>query len=71
MGYGPRQIKDLERTINAVDCDIVVFATPISLPRLLRIKRPTMRVRYAYRDHGEPTLEAVLRRGLQRMGEGA
>lgn len=61
MGYGARQIRELEQTINAVECDIVLFATPIHLPRLLRIDHPTQRVRYAYRDHGEPTLESVLR----------
>lgn len=64
MGYGRTQIRELEQTINAVECDIVLFATPIHLPRLLRIERATLRVRYAYRDHGEPTLESVLDRHL-------
>jgi predicted GTPase len=60
MGYSPRQIRELERTIDGADCDIVLFATPIHLPRLLSIRKPTLRVRYAYRDRGRPTLEEVL-----------
>ncbi len=60
MGYGPDQIKDLEKTIAASDSDLVLFATPIHLPLVLNISQPTLRVQYEYRDHGEPTLENVL-----------
>ena len=60
MGYTPSQIKDLERTISQTDCDLVVFATPIHLPLVLNIERPTLRVRYEYRDHGSPTLEELI-----------
>ena len=52
MGYGPGQIKDLEQTIAKSDCDLVLFATPIHLPRILNISKPTLRVRYEYHDHG-------------------
>ena len=65
MGYSRDQIGDLEASINGAPCDLVLFATPIQLPRILSIDRPTMRVRYEYRDHGEPTLEDALR---ARMG---
>lgn len=61
MGYGERQVKDLEATINACDCDIVVSATPIDLSRLVSIEKPTLRVRYGYRDHGEPTLGELVK----------
>ncbi len=60
MGYHPPQIRELEATIAAIDCDLILFATPIDLPRLLSIRQPTLRVRYAYRDHGTPTLAEVL-----------
>ncbi len=60
MGYSPNQIGDLEKTIAAADCDLVLFATPIHLPLVLNISQPTLRVQYEYRDHGEPTLENVL-----------
>ena len=50
----------METTINATECDLVLFATPIDLTRLISINKPTLRVRYEYRDNGEPTLESLL-----------
>lgn len=67
MGYSPRQIADLEATLNNVPCDVVLFATPIQLTRVVSLEHPTVRVRYEYRDHGEPTLEQALKRRLPRM----
>jgi predicted GTPase len=66
MGYSPQQIKDLEATINRCDCDLVLFATPIDLPKLVRINKAHLRIRYEYQDHGEPTLETVLQQRLKR-----
>ncbi|MFP5212114.1 MAG: cyclic 2,3-diphosphoglycerate synthase [Acidobacteriota bacterium] len=66
VGYSASQVRDLELTINAVDCDLVLFATPIDITRLLRLGKPSLRVRYDYQDHGDPTLESVL---LRRMRE--
>jgi predicted GTPase len=60
MGYSKQQVRELERTINSVPCDLVLFATPIQLTRILSIKRPAIRVGYQYRDHGIPTLKQTL-----------
>ncbi len=65
-GYGPGQVSDLEKTINTVPADVVVFATPIQLTLVLHLETPALRVRYDYRDHGSPTLEEVL---LRRLGD--
>ena len=46
MGYGDEQIRDLEATLNAVDCDLVLVATPIDLTRLLTIEKPHMHIGY-------------------------
>jgi predicted GTPase len=46
MGYGDAQIRDLEATVNAVDCDLVIVATPIDLTKLLRIDKPHMHIAY-------------------------
>ena len=62
MGYSGGQISELEQTINHADCDLVLFATPIQLTRILSINKQTLRVRYEYRDHGEPLLEDILTR---------
>jgi predicted GTPase len=68
MGYSKNQIDDLEHTINQADCDLVLFATPIHLTRLVSINKPTLRVLYEYRDHGEPRLEEVLLKRLKDIG---
>jgi predicted GTPase len=65
MGYNKDQIQDLEFTIDRADCDLVVFATPIHLPLVLDIKKPTIRVRYEYQDCGSPTLEELLLKRLE------
>ena len=65
MGYGRQQIRDLEETIHRADCDLVLCATPVNLPRLLNIDRPTLRVRYEYQDASQGVrLEEVLTRRL-------
>ncbi len=46
MGYSDIQMKELEMTINAVDCDAVIAGTPIDLGRLLKLNKPIVRVRY-------------------------
>jgi len=60
MGYSKQQIKELEETINATDCDLVLIGTPINLKRLLKINKPAIRVRYEIEEIGRPTLEDVL-----------
>jgi len=60
MGYGDEQKADLEKTINAVDCDAVVIGTPIDLTRIVKIDKPTVRVRYELQEIGEPNLEQLL-----------
>jgi predicted GTPase len=61
MGYGDEQVRELEETINAVDCDLVLAATPIDLRRLIKVRHPVDRVRYELQVIGEPTLEQVLK----------
>ncbi len=65
MGYSEQQIKDLEATINGCDCDLVIFATPIDLPKLVTINKPNLRIRYEYQDHNDPTLENVLHKRFE------
>jgi predicted GTPase len=60
VGYSTEQIEELEATINATECDLVVSATPVDLSRLITIGRPLIRVRYEYQGIGHPTLEDVL-----------
>jgi predicted GTPase len=55
MGYGEQQVRDLEATIAAVDCDLVLVGTPIDLARIVRIEKPVMRVGYSL-ETDDPTL---------------
>ncbi len=66
MGYGARQVKDLETTINKVPCDAVIIGTPIDLSRLIRIRKPTVRVRYELQEIGKPDLLDVLKPFLKK-----
>lgn len=60
MGYGAEQLKDLEKTINNTDCDVVIIGTPIDLTRVININKPTTRVRYDLNEVGSPNLKEVL-----------
>jgi predicted GTPase len=61
MGYTQEQIKDLEKTISATPCELVIIATPIDLRRVVSIDKPCQRVRYELQEIGRPTLADVLR----------
>ena len=60
MGYSAQQINDLEKTINAVECDSVVIATPIDLRRIVKITKPACQVGYELQEIGRPTIKDVL-----------
>ena len=59
MGYGDAQIRDLEATVNAVDCDLVLIATPIDLSRLIDINKPAMRIGYSLEPEDGALAKAV------------
>ncbi|HKZ48106.1 MAG TPA: cyclic 2,3-diphosphoglycerate synthase [Thermoplasmata archaeon] len=64
MGYGEPQIRELEETINAADCDLVLSGTPVDLRRILKVDKPVVRVRYELDEIGHPNLEDVVREFL-------
>ena len=65
MGYGEAQVRDLEATVDAVDCDLVLVATPIDLTRLIDIRKPNMRIGY-FMPPGDGTIAGAVRRVLDR-----
>lgn len=60
MGYSKEQIKELEKTINACDCDLVLIGTPTDISRILNINKPSIRVKYELEEIGKPDLEDIL-----------
>lgn len=61
MGYGDVQIMDLESTINAVECDLILVGTPISLARIIDIEKPSLRVTYRLAEEGTALADALSR----------
>ena len=60
MGYSDTQLHELEATINAAECDVVIAGTPVELARLINSRHPVRQVSYQLREIGEPTIETVL-----------
>ncbi|HSG25188.1 MAG TPA: cyclic 2,3-diphosphoglycerate synthase [Anaerolineales bacterium] len=66
MGYGEKQMKELEQTIENADVDLVVIGTPIDLTRVIKINKPYQRVRYELQEIGQPTLADLLEKKFGR-----
>ena len=60
MGYSDEQLLELEQTINATNCDVVVSATPVDLTRLVDSRHPIRHATYELEEFGTPTLVDVL-----------
>ena len=65
MGYGDEMMRELEQTINNADVEMVVIGTPINLAGLLKINKPSQRVRYELQEIGQPTLADILQEKFQ------
>jgi predicted GTPase len=60
LGYSKEQLKELEQSINAVECDAVVLGTPSDLTRMIKIRKPVARVAYEASEVGKPSLGEFL-----------
>ncbi len=70
IGYSSRQLQHLETTINRVDCDAVMVATPINLSRIIDIRKPHTRVSYELQEVGTPNLEDILSEFARSLPQG-
>ncbi len=61
MGYSEEQVKALQDTINACECELVVVATPIDLGKLITVNKPLVRVIYEFKERQEGEMEDVLK----------
>jgi len=64
VGYSDNQMKELEDSINAVPCDIVLMGTPTDLRRYLNVDKPVLRVKYEYSEVEPGSLVAELENSL-------
>jgi len=62
VGYGEKQMNELKQTIDKVDCDLVLIATPIDLRRTIHFVKPALRVTYELQEIGKPDLDDALDR---------
>ena len=60
MGYGKKQMEELQETINRSDADVVVIATPIDLGRIIKINKPYVRTIYELQVIGKPCLREII-----------
>lgn len=60
MGYGKKQISELEKTINNTDVDLVVSGTPIDITRVLKSSKEIIRVKYGVGEETGLELENVV-----------
>jgi predicted GTPase len=60
MGYGHTQMRDLEATLDEVDADLVLAATPIDLTRVIHPRKPITRVRYELAEADGPSVASLL-----------
>jgi predicted GTPase len=65
MGYSKKQLRELEDTINKVNCDAIVIGTPFDLRKLLSVNKPIARVRYELQEIGKPNLEDVIKKFIK------
>ena len=60
LGYGEKQVAELQATINRTDCDVVIIGTPIDLSRIVSIDKPHVRVTYSLEEITKPGLKEIL-----------
>jgi len=60
MGYSERQLADLQATLEAIPCDLILSATPVDLRRVMKLSRPLVQVHYDYQEmHGNPLANKI------------
>ncbi|MFZ5949968.1 MAG: cyclic 2,3-diphosphoglycerate synthase [Candidatus Rifleibacteriota bacterium] len=69
LGYGKKQTADLEATINGCKCDLVISATPIDITRVVKVKKPVLRVGYELQEIGKPTVADLIAEFVKKVGK--
>ncbi|RLE66873.1 MAG: GTPase [Thermoprotei archaeon] len=68
LGYGKKQMEELEKTINSIDCDAIVLGTPSDISRYIHLKAPVVHVFYELKEIDKPDLEDIINDFLKKYG---
>ncbi|MBE0433505.1 GTPase [candidate division WOR-3 bacterium] len=60
LGYGRKQIKELESSINNTPADSIVMATPVDLRKFTKLNKPAAKIDYELEERTGPSLEKIL-----------
>ena len=60
MGYGKKQMSELEKTVNNSDVDIVISGTPIDITRVIKPNKEIVRVKYGVGEKTGEELEEIV-----------
>ena len=65
LGYGKKQIRELESSINNTPADSIVMATPVDLRKFTRLNKPAAKIDYELEERFGPGLKSVLKKYLR------
>ncbi len=69
LGYGARQIRELQRSINRTPADSIIIATPVDLRKFLVLNKPGVKVTYELKQRSGPKLENLIKKALNKRKE--
>jgi len=69
LGYGLKQIKELEEAINSIDADSVILGTQSLIVRYMSINKPIVRVRFELKELSKPDLKGILEGFVDRISK--
>src|SRR3989344_685975 len=61
MGYSKKQVDELQQTIGKSNADLVIDGSPADLSRIMKTKKPIVRVNYELDEIGNVNLASILK----------
>ena len=65
LGYGQKQIKELQRSINNTPADSIIIATPVDLRKFLKLNKPAVKVDYELVEKSSVKLRDIIKKYLK------
>jgi len=65
LGYGQKQVRELQRSINNTPADAIVIATPVDLRKFLKLNKPAVKVNYELKEKSGPKLQMIIKKHLR------